>query len=146
MAQRITPRATKTTSSSRRLPQKSPDSSRYGGGIRLRKPLCRCHFFALPLSRDNTGDNDSGCGVTSTASSPSTTTARSLIHCSSVIGLSDITYLPVTCSSCHASRQCVGSLFFIQKIALVGSGGQCSMYGTMTLPARLPRQVCPLWC
>ena len=33
MAQRITPRATKTTSSSRRLPQKSPDSSRYGGGI-----------------------------------------------------------------------------------------------------------------
>jgi hypothetical protein len=33
MAQRITPRATKTTSSSHRLPQKSPDSSRYGGGI-----------------------------------------------------------------------------------------------------------------
>jgi hypothetical protein len=33
MAQRITPRATKTTSSSRPLPQKSPDSSRYGGGI-----------------------------------------------------------------------------------------------------------------
>jgi hypothetical protein len=36
MAQRITPRATKTTSSSRRLPQKSPDSSRYGGGISSR--------------------------------------------------------------------------------------------------------------
>jgi hypothetical protein len=30
--------------------------------------------------------------------------ARSLIHCSSVIGLSEITYLPVTCSSCQASQ------------------------------------------
>jgi hypothetical protein len=39
----------------------------------------------------------------------------SLIHSSSVIGLSEITYLPVTCSSCQASRQCAGSRFFSQK-------------------------------
>src|SRR4029077_8780561 len=45
MAQRITPRATKTTSSYHRLPQKSPDSSRYGGGI----TACLLSFLAAWL-------------------------------------------------------------------------------------------------
>src|ERR1700692_3006895 len=40
MAQRITPRATKTTTSSRRLPQKSPDSS----------PLWRWYKPSFPMS------------------------------------------------------------------------------------------------
>ena len=46
----------------------------------------------------------------------SITTARSRIHSSSVIGLSEMMYLPVTCSICQASRQCAGSLFLSQKI------------------------------
>ena len=55
--------------------------------------LCCGHFFGSP-----------NAGVTSVASA-SITTARSLIHCSSVIGLSLMMYLPVTCSTCQASRQ-----------------------------------------
>jgi hypothetical protein len=66
------------------------------------KPLQRRHFCNSWLSRDILSS------ITSVAS-PSITVARSLIHCSSVIGLSDIRYLPVACSSCQASRQCAGS-------------------------------------
>src|ERR1700674_5642699 len=53
MAQRITPRATKTTSSSRRLPQKSPDSSRYGGGIRRSLTPARGQRCAIPTRSGN---------------------------------------------------------------------------------------------
>jgi hypothetical protein len=48
-------------------------------------------------------------GEATTASSPSMTVApRSLIQASSVNGLSLITYFPVTCSSCQASRHSAG--------------------------------------
>ena len=45
----------------------------------------------------------------------SITSARSLAHCSSLIGVSEMMYLPSTCSSCWLSRQCCGSRFFNQK-------------------------------
>ena len=53
-----------------------------------------------------------GSGGSTSVASASTTVARSLIHSSSVIGLSLITYLPSTCSSCCASRQSAGLRFF----------------------------------
>ena len=46
-------------------------------------PLQRSHFFVLPLPTGSAGVTfdvlSSSCGVTSTASSPSTTTARCLM-------------------------------------------------------------------
>ena len=42
--------------------------------------------------------------------------ARSFVHCSSLMGLSEMMYLPSVCSSCQASRQSAGFLFLSQKM------------------------------
>ena len=61
--------------------------------------------------------------------------ARSFVHSSSLMGLSEMMYLPSVCSSCQASRQRAGSRFFSQKMHAARSGGTCSWYGNLvTLP------------
>jgi hypothetical protein len=74
----------------------------------------------MTANRDNAQDNNHSSffsGVTSI------NVARSFVHCSSVIGLSLMMYLPSVWSTCQASRQRFGSLFFSQKICAVTSGG-----------------------
>ena len=67
-----------------------------------KKPLRHSHFFSSSLPSGS-------AGVTSMRS------ARSFVHCSSVIGLSEITYLPRLWSICQASRHFAGSRFLSQK-------------------------------
>ena len=65
-----------------------------------------------------------------------TSVARSRIHSSSVIGLSEMMYLPSTCSICCASRQSAGFLFLSQKMHAVTSGRTRSRYGTLVTSSR----------